>query len=190
MSLNIFNVVEFRSERIVDIDNDDFPVRLTLIKKCHDAKDLDLLDLTSVANELTNFTDIERVIVTFGFGLWVNLVWVLPSLQLVSLNRDRVCSTYSWESTVIPDVSFVWETVADESKLALLNILLDRVEEFFFGDLPLVSSVETLCWSLLTSCFAFDHLGISTTMFSTVCCSLAYRGMSWNGETGWPFFSM
>ena len=29
----------------------------------------------------------------------------------------------------------MWEAVTDEAKLALLNVLLDGVEEFFFGDL-------------------------------------------------------
>lgn len=31
------------------------------------------------------------------------------------------------------------EAVSDESKLALLDVLLDGVEELFFGDLHLVS---------------------------------------------------
>ena len=37
------------------------------------------------------------------------------------------------ECTVIPDVARVGETVADEAQLALLCVLLDRVEIFFFG---------------------------------------------------------
>jgi hypothetical protein len=44
-----------------------------------------LLDLTSVANQLTDLTDVERVIVTFGLGLRVDDVWVFPSLPSVSL---------------------------------------------------------------------------------------------------------
>ena len=40
-----------------------------------------------------------------------------------------------------------------------------------------------------TSCFALVHRGISTIMLSTVCCSLAYSGMSWKGEQGTPSFS-
>jgi hypothetical protein len=42
---------------------------------------------------------------------------------------------YLWEGTVVPEVALVWEAVADESKLALLNILLDRVESLFLRDL-------------------------------------------------------
>jgi hypothetical protein len=41
-----------------------------------------------------------------------------------------------------------------------------------------------------TSIFALVQRGTSTTMFRTVCCSLAYSGMSWKGETGTPSFSM
>lgn len=42
----------------------------------------------------------------------------------------------------------------------------------------------------LTSILPLVHLGISTTMFKTVCCSFAYRGISWKGEIGTPSFSM
>jgi len=41
------------------------------------------------------------------------------------------------ESTVVPDVSVVGETVSDETELALLDVLLDRVERLFLGDLHL-----------------------------------------------------
>jgi hypothetical protein len=34
-----------------------------------------------------------------------------------------------WESPVVPQVAFVGEAVSNESKLALLDILLDRVPE-------------------------------------------------------------
>jgi hypothetical protein len=41
------------------------------------------------------------------------------------------------ESTVVPDVSVVRETVSNESELALLDILLDGVERLLLGDLHL-----------------------------------------------------
>jgi hypothetical protein len=43
--------------------------------------------------------------------------------------------SYLGEGTVVPDVSLVGEAVADESKLALLDVLLDRVQELLLGDL-------------------------------------------------------
>jgi hypothetical protein len=55
-------------------------------------------------------------------------------------------SAYSWESTVIPEVALVWEAVAHKSELALLDVLLDRVQEFFFGNLkPCQSDVPLSC---------------------------------------------
>jgi len=36
-------------------------------------------------------------------------------------------SSYLWESTIVPEITLVWEAVADEAKLALLDILLDGV---------------------------------------------------------------
>jgi hypothetical protein len=43
--------------------------------------------------------------------------------------------TYLREGTVIPEVALVGEAVADETKLALLDILPDRVQDIIFGDL-------------------------------------------------------
>jgi hypothetical protein len=45
---------------------------------------------------------------------------------------------YLWEGTVVPQVALVWEAVADESKLALFDVLLNRVERLFFRDLEKV----------------------------------------------------
>lgn len=44
---------------------------------------------------------------------------------------------YLRESTIVPDVAVVREAVADKAKLALLDILLDRVEGLVLGDLQL-----------------------------------------------------
>lgn len=43
--------------------------------------------------------------------------------------------SYLGEGTVVPEVALVGEAVADESKLALLHILLDGVEKLLLGDL-------------------------------------------------------
>lgn len=80
MAFDIFNIIESSSERIMDINNDDFPIRLALIKEGHDAKDLDLLDLANVAYLLANLTNIQRVIVTFGFRLGVCGSGIFPCL--------------------------------------------------------------------------------------------------------------
>ena len=46
--------------------------------------------LTGVPDGLSDLTDIQRVIVPIGTGLWVFRVWVFPGLR---------------ESSVVPDVS-------------------------------------------------------------------------------------
>jgi hypothetical protein len=43
--------------------------------------------------------------------------------------------SYLRECTIVPEVPLVREAVADETELALLDILLDGVEEFLLGDL-------------------------------------------------------
>lgn len=42
---------------------------------------------------------------------------------------------YLREGTVVPQVTLVGEAVADVAKLALLDVLLDGVQELLLGDL-------------------------------------------------------
>jgi hypothetical protein len=42
---------------------------------------------------------------------------------------------YLGEGSVVPEVSLVGEAIADEAELALLDVLLDGVEELLLGDL-------------------------------------------------------
>lgn len=120
VTLNVLDVVQARCERVVDIDDNDLPVGLTLVEESHHTEDLDLLDLTGLGHELADLADVERVVVTLLLGLRVGDIGVLPGL---------------WEGTVVPEVALVWEAVADESKLALLGVLLDGVELLILGDL-------------------------------------------------------
>ena len=113
MPLHILDIVESRRERIVDIDDDDLPVRLAFVKECHDAEDFDLLDFTRFGDEFADLADVEGVIVALLLRLRVRDVGVLPGLR---------------EGAVVPEVAFVGEAVADEAELALLGILLDWVE--------------------------------------------------------------
>jgi hypothetical protein len=89
--LDILNVVQPRSKRVVDINDKNLPVGLSLIEKSHDTEDLDLLDLTGVTDSLSNLADVERVVVTIGASLGVLDGRVFPSLG---------------ESSVVPDVSW------------------------------------------------------------------------------------
>lgn len=52
-----------------------------MIQKSHDSENLDLLDLASVANLLTNLTHVQRVIVPICLGLGVSNIRILPSLD-------------------------------------------------------------------------------------------------------------
>lgn len=80
MPLNILNVVQLGSKRVLDIDYDDFPVRFAFVEKCHDAKHFDLLDLTHISDLLTNLADIEGIVVTFGLGLRMGDGRIFPGL--------------------------------------------------------------------------------------------------------------
>jgi hypothetical protein len=86
LALNILNIVELSSKRVVDVDDNDLPVSLLLVKESHHTEDLDLLDLTGVADDLTDLADVERVVVTLGLGLGVDGVGVFPGLELCWLD--------------------------------------------------------------------------------------------------------
>ena len=51
---------------------------------------------------------------------------VSPALVVGGSGYD---ATYSWEGSVVPEVTLVWEAVSDEPKFALLDVLLDGVEK-------------------------------------------------------------
>lgn len=137
VALDVLNVVELRSKGVVDINDNDLPVSLLLVEKGHDTEDLDLLDLTGVADKLTDLANVERVVVTLGLGLRVDSVGVLPGLlrSLVELRPIGHACSYLGEAAVVPQVALVGEAVADEAKLALLDVLLDGVEELLLGGL-------------------------------------------------------
>jgi hypothetical protein len=121
--LDVLDVVEAGSERVVHVNDNDLPVSLTLVEESHDTKDLDLLDLTDLGDKLANLAHIERVVVTVHLGLRVGDVGVLPGLG---------------EGTVVPEVALVGEAVADEAQLALLGVLLDGVEGLILGNLQVM----------------------------------------------------
>jgi hypothetical protein len=81
MSLDVLDVVELGGKGVTDIDDDDFPVGLAFIEEGHDTEDLDLLDLANVADLLADLADIERVIVSLGLGLRVELSRIFPGLR-------------------------------------------------------------------------------------------------------------
>jgi hypothetical protein len=88
VSLNIFYVVKLRSQWVVDVNDDDFPVSLLLIKESHDTENLDLLDLTWVSDQFTDLANIQWVIVTLGLGFWVDDIRIFPSLFQRQLRVD------------------------------------------------------------------------------------------------------
>ena len=50
-----------------------------------------------------------------------------------------VVFTYAREGTVVPEVALVGEAVADETKLSLLDVLLNWIESFLLGDLKVLN---------------------------------------------------
>lgn len=81
MALNVLNVVQLGGKGILDVDDDDLPVGLAFVEEGHDTEDLDLLDLSNVADLLADLADIERVVISLGLGLGVELRRVLPGLR-------------------------------------------------------------------------------------------------------------
>lgn len=84
VTLHVLDVVELGCQRVVNIDDDDFPVGLTLVEQSHDTQNLDLLHLADEAYSLTDLTDIQRVVVALSFCLGVESSRVLPSLTIIN----------------------------------------------------------------------------------------------------------
>ena len=142
MTLNILNVVELGGKRVVHVNDNDLPVGLFFVQEGHDTEDLDLLDLTGVADEFTDFANVQWVVVTLGLGFGVDDIGVFPGLLTLVLILgvfNRV-STHAREGTVVPEVALVGEAVPDISELALLDVLLDGVECLLLGDLAVYVS--------------------------------------------------
>ena len=81
MTLDVLDVVELGSERVVDVNDHDLPVGLFLVEESHHAENFNLLDLAGLGDELTNFADVERVVIALGLGLGVNDVGIFPGLH-------------------------------------------------------------------------------------------------------------
>ena len=79
--LDILDIVQLVCKRVVDINDDDLPVSLTLVEESHDSENLDLLDLADVSDLLADLADIERIVITLGLGLRVLLLRIFPGLQ-------------------------------------------------------------------------------------------------------------
>jgi len=80
VALDIFDIVELRCQRIIHVNDDDFPVGLLLVQKSHDTENLDLFHLACVTNQLSDLADIQWIIISFRLGLWVDHVGVFPRL--------------------------------------------------------------------------------------------------------------
>ena len=80
MALYVLDVVQFGRERVLDVDDENLPVRLALIEERHDPENLDLLDLSNVTDLLANLADIQRIVVAPGLGLSMLLSGILPRL--------------------------------------------------------------------------------------------------------------
>ena len=79
-----------------------------------------------------------------------------------------VVRAYLGKGTIVPEVALVREAVADEAQLALLDVLLDGVEEFLLGDLGVDHMLAVVCgvvessvdWNPTVMAKTYLHLAI------------------------------
>ena len=58
MALDIFDIVKLRCQRIIHVNDDDFPVGLLFVQKSHNTENFDLFHLACVTNQLSDLADI------------------------------------------------------------------------------------------------------------------------------------
>lgn len=90
MPLDILNIVQSARQGIIDINDDNLPVGLSLVQECHNTEDLDLLDFSDLGDTFADLADVEGIVVAVGFGLGVGDRGVFPCLG---------------EGSVVPDLS-------------------------------------------------------------------------------------
>jgi hypothetical protein len=143
VALDVLDVVQLGSQRVVHVDDHDLPVGLALVEQSHDTEDLDLDDITGLVDKLADLADIQWVVVALSLGLLVCDIGVLPRLlhpsAFASLADIGPGSSHLREGTVVPEVTLVGEAVAHEAQLALLSVLQDGVEGLLLGDLSSTS---------------------------------------------------
>lgn len=139
MTFDILNVIQLGSKRVVNVNDDDLPVGLTLVEEGHDAENLDLFDLTGVTDLFTDLANIKGIVVTLGLGFRVRVTGVFPSLekgyQLKKSNMGDVRDLR--KCTIVPNVTVVGEAVTNKTQTVLLDVLLDGIQRFLFGGLEL-----------------------------------------------------
>jgi hypothetical protein len=81
MTLDVLDIVQLGRERVLDVDDENLPVGLAFIEESHDAEDFNLLNLAHITHLFANLADVQRIVITIGFGLTVLLSRILPSLQ-------------------------------------------------------------------------------------------------------------
>jgi hypothetical protein len=78
MAFNILDVVQFRCQRVVDVNGNDFPIRLLFVQKSHDSQYFYDLDLPRITHKFANFADVERIVVALRFRLGMDGIGILP----------------------------------------------------------------------------------------------------------------
>ena len=184
MALYILNIIQSCSQRVVYVNDNNFPVCFFLVEQSHDAKDLDLFDLPCIPNKLSNFTDIKGIIIALCFRLGVNDVGVFPRLQGCQQrvedsgrmvlpegkhhsSRDSPCGESNCGHIEVSP-SWCLEELGSEARFSI-SVGITSQNPCLVSFWSSISSIV----QRLTSILALVHLGISTIILSTVCCSLA-----------------
>ena len=72
-------------------------------------------------------------------------------------------SSYLGKGAIVPEVALVREAVADEAQLALLDVLLDGVEEFLLGDLGVDHMLAVVCGAMIKSTVDWNPTAMAKT---------------------------
>ncbi len=104
----------------------------TFVDEGEGAENFDGDDVAAFGDAVADLADVDGVVVALAAGALVDDVGVLPGLR---------------DGAVVPDVAVVREAVGHEAQLALLHVLLDRVQRLLLANLrrrPVGNSLLTL----------------------------------------------
>mmetsp|Transcript_31740 Transcript_31740/g.47158 ORF Transcript_31740/g.47158 Transcript_31740/m.47158 type:complete len:222 (-) Transcript_31740:402-1067(-) len=119
--LDIINIIQEGSPLVFGINHNHLPVTFAFINHEKNAKDLDGSDFTRFNDSCTNFTNVQRIIVTSTpFRIRMNVGWIFPGL---------------WETSIVEENISLFEF----AKFALFGILFNGIANFVRCNLVLFS---------------------------------------------------
>mmetsp|Transcript_35491 Transcript_35491/g.56905 ORF Transcript_35491/g.56905 Transcript_35491/m.56905 type:complete len:250 (-) Transcript_35491:424-1173(-) len=115
MLLKIVHIIHYIGQRIIDVDRQYFPVRLSRIEQRQHTQHLDWSHTACLQLACTKFNHIQRIIISRTTSILRSMIGILPGLRQRAIVKHHIA-------------------VLIEPKFAILDILMNGIKCFTSGD--------------------------------------------------------